>query len=424
MNRITDFFDRILGSRFWALFIKEVSQILHNRQLLIQLLVPPTVFLTLFGFALNPTFENLRVGITDYSHSRASREFIELFHQTQAFDIRKYYTNEQDMMADLGKGKLTVGITIPPEFDNDLARRRPTTVQALFDAVDANTANVASGYLSQLVSDYNLRRLDIDWRRQGIGTTANNNSTGFTTTNTLARQISPGVTNPALQQNQLLYEKPRVGRLQLQTSVFYNPGLESSWFIVPGTLGIVLTVVGSQAAASLVVREKEAGTIEQLIMTPASSTEVILAKISPLLVLLTFDAIIALLVGRIAFNLPFRGNFLVFLSISILYFFVGISMGILIASYAKSEQQALLTTFFVNPPLVLLSGGNFPILAMPTFMQWLSYLDPMRYFIEVCRGVLLKGVGLEILWPQVVILSIFATILMSLSIRQFRRQLT
>lgn len=197
MNRITDFFDRILGSRFWALFIKEVSQILHNRQLLIQLLVPPTVFLTLFGFALNPTFENLRVGITDYSHSRASREFIELFHQTQAFDIRKYYTNEQDMMADLGKGRLTVGITIPPEFDNDLARRRPTTVQALFDAVDANTANVASGYLSQLVSDYNLRRLDIDWRRQGIGTTANNNSTGFTTTNTLARQISPGVTNPA-----------------------------------------------------------------------------------------------------------------------------------------------------------------------------------------------------------------------------------
>jgi ABC-2 type transport system permease protein len=99
-------------------------------------------------------------------------------------------------------------------------------------------------------------------------------------------------------------------------------------------------------------------------------------------------------------------------------------MGILIASYAKSEQQALLTTFFVNPPLVLLSGGNFPILAMPTFMQWLSYLDPMRYFIEVYRGVLLKGVGLEILWPQVVILSIFATILMSLSIRQFRRQLT
>ncbi|WP_256973239.1 ABC transporter permease [Nostoc sp. T09] len=151
---------------------------------------------------------------------------------------------------------------------------------------------------------------------------------------------------------------------------------------------------------------------------------IILAKIAPLLVLLTFDAVIALIVGRIAFNLPFRGNFLVFISISILYFFVGISIGIIIASYAKSEQQALLTTFFVNPPLVLLSGGNSPILAMPTFMQWLSYLDPMRYFIEVCRGVLLKGVGFEALWPQVLILLVFATVLMTLSIRQFRHQLT
>ncbi|MBD2020030.1 ABC transporter permease [Leptolyngbya sp. FACHB-36] len=395
-DRVADFFDRILGSRFWALFLKEVSQILHNRQLLIQLLLPPTLMLSLFGFALNPNFENLRVGITDYSHSRASREFIELFNQTTAFNIRKYYANEQDMQADLETGKLTVGVTIPPEFDDDLARKRPTQVQALFDAVDANTASVASGYLNQLVSDYNLRRSDRNQRRQGTSSSLNS-----------------APTNPDLQPNQI----------QLQTTVFYNPGLKGSWFIVPGTIGIVLTVVGSQAAASLVVREKEAGTIEQLIMTPASNTEVIFAKIAPLLVLLTLDAVIALLVGKIAFDLPFRGNLLVFLGISILYFLVGISIGIMIASYAKSEQQAQLTTFFVNPPLVLLSGGNSPTSAMPPFMQWLSYLDPMRYFIEVCRGVLLKGVGLEVLWSQVLILLMFAIVLMTLSIRQFRRQL-
>ena len=434
---MTTFFDRILGSRFWALFRKEVSQILHNRQFLIQILIPPTLLLILFGSALNPTFENLRVGITDYSHSRASREFLELFSQTSAFDIDQYYANEQDMMADLAKGNLTVGITVPSEFDRDLARQRPTQVQALFDAVDANTASIASSYLSQLVGDYNSRRLASNQRRQGTGITATNpiqsntstrsntNSSSesgaatngatstTSTTNALAQSESSGA-NATLQRNQV----------QLVTTIFYNPGLEGSWFIVTGTTGILLTTIGLQAAASLVVHEKEAGTIEQLLMTPASNTEVIMAKIAPLLVLLTFDAVIAITVGKIAFNLPFRGNLLVFLSISVLYFLVGISIGIMIACYVKSEQQAQLISFFVSPPLILLSGGNSPIASMPTYVQWLTYLDPLRYYIEVCRGVILKGVGLAELWSQVLILLVFAIVLMALSIRRFRNQLT
>jgi ABC-type multidrug transport system permease subunit len=531
---MTTFFDRILGSRFWALFRKEVSQILHNRQLLIQILVPPTLLLLLFGSALNPTFENLRVGITDYSHSRASREFLELFSQTSAFDIAQYYANEQDMMADLAKGNLTLGITVPSEFDRDLARQRPTQVQALLDAVDANTASIASGYLSQLVGDYNSRRLASNQRRQGTGTTAtnpiqsnagtrsntnssseydvatngassttNNSSnsrqgTGTTATNpiqsstgtrsntdsssesgiatngassTLSNSSNTGAESTTINTNNLSQSPNTSGaatsgtssttnnssnssnpsttstastttdaltqlessganatlqrnQVQLVTTLFYNPGLEGSWFIVTGTTGILLTSIGLQAAASLVVREKEAGTIEQLLMTPASNTEVIMAKIAPLLVLLTFDAAIALTVGRIAFNLPFRGNLLVYLSISVLYFLVGISIGIMIACYVKSEQQAQLISFFISPPLILLSGGNSPIAAMPTYMQWLSYLDPLRYYIEVCRGMILKGVGLAELWSQVLILLVFAIVFMTLSIRRFRNQLT
>lgn len=378
--------DTILGSRFWALFQKELAQIFRNRQLVIQLLVPPTVFLTLFGFALSPDFQNLKVGITDYSHSRTSREFIEVFKQTDAFAISQYYANQQQMIDDLAAGKLAVGITIPPEFTDDIARKRTAQVQALYDAVDANTARIASSYISQLVSDYNLRQQN---KRGGSGST-------------------PG------QRKQV----------QVQTSIFYNPGLETSWFIVSGMFGVVLTVIGSQASASLVVREKEAGTIEQLMMTPASNTEVILAKVCPLIVLLTLDVLIALAVAGLVFGVPLRGNLLVFLMIAVLYFWVGISIGILIATYSKSEQQTQLTAFFVNPPMVLLCGATTPISSMPTFVQWLSYLDPLRYFIEVCRGVLLKGVGLETLWPQVMVLLIFATVLMTLSIRQFRRQLS
>ncbi len=371
--------DTILSSRFFALFTKEFAQIFRNRQLMIQLLLPPTVFLLLFGFALSPNFQNLKLGITDYSQSSTSREFTEIFNQTKAFVISRYYANQQDMITDLATGKLTVGITIPPEFADDFARKRPTQVQALYDAVDANTASIASSYISQLVSDYNSR-------------------------------YSPKSTTVRNQ-------------IQLQTSVFYNPGLDTSWFIVSGIFGIILTTIGSQAAASLVVREKEAGTIEQLVMTPASNTEVILAKVCPLLILLTVDVLIALVVAKSVFGVPLRGNLVVFVAIAILYFLVGISIGILIATYSKSEQQTQLTAFFVNPPLVLLCGAITPISSMPTFMQWLTYLDPLRYFTEICRGFLLKGVGLETLWPQVVILLSFAVVLMSLSIRQFRQQL-
>ncbi len=415
-----DLIDTILGSRFWALFQKEFAQIFRDRQLLIQLLVPFTVFLVLFGFALNPKFQDLKVGISDYSHTSASREFIETFKQTDAFVISRYYANQQDMLADLAKGSLTVGIIIPPEFNYDIAHRRTVEVEALFDAVDANTATIASTYVSQLVSDYNTRQLNnapqlvksLHQRVTGSGSTTNQQST----INNPSGSQSPRSGNPpaALTHQQV----------QVKTTVFYNPGLEPTWFIVSGLFGILLTVIGSQAAASLVVREKEVGTIEQLVMTPASDTEVILAKVCPLLILLTVDVFIALSIARLVFGLPFRGNLLLLIMIAVLYFLVGISIGILIASSSKSEQQTQLTAFFINPPLVLLSGATSPISSMSTFVQWLTYLDPLRYFIEVCRGVLLKGVGLETLWPQVLILLIFAAVLMTLSIRQFRRQLS
>jgi len=407
-----DLIDTILGSRFWALFQKEFAQILRNRQLLIQLLVPPTVFLILFGMALDPNIKNLKVGITDYSNSRISREFIEVFNQTDAFVVSKYYADQPDMTADLATGKLNVGITIPPEFSRDIARRRTAQVQALFDAVDANTATTASSYVSQLVEDYNQRRSEQNSFSQQYS------SSSSTIGNSSSQQKANSLTGNSFSQSS------QRNQVKLVTSVFYNPGLDSAWFIVPGIIGVLLTTIGSQAAGSLVVREKEAGTIEQLMMTPASTTEVLLAKISPLLILLTFNMLVGLVVGRLVFGMPFQGNLLLLLSIAIIYFWVGISIGILIASYAKSEQQSQLIAFFVNPPLVLLSGAMYPISSMSTFVQGLTYLNPLRYFVEVCRGIILKGVGLEVLWSQVLVLLLFATVLMTLSIRQFRQQLT
>lgn len=376
----------LLGSRFWALFQKEFAQIRHNRQLLIQLIVPPTVMLIFFGFALDPDVQNLKLGITDYSNTPASRDFIQIFQQTDAFVLDRYYTNQQEMLEDLARGDLSLGVVIPPEFASDLARDRPAQVQAIFDAVNTNLAGTASNYLNQLVNDYN-------------------------------RQIRSERTAAS-------GRVPRADQLELQTSVFYNPGLRSSWFIVSGMIGMLLTIIGSQSAASLVVREKEAGTIEQLMMAPASSLEVIFSKVTPLIVILTFDALLELFIAQTVFKIPLRGNLPLFLMITILYFWVGLGIGILVGTTAKGEQQAQLIAFFINPPLVLTSGASTPITAMPPVMQALTYLNPLRYYIEVCRGILLKGVGLGTLWLQVLILMGFAIVLMTLSIRQFRRQLT
>lgn len=432
-----DLIDTILGSRFFALFQKEFAQILRNRQLLIQLLIPPTVFLILFGLALDPDIKDLKVGITDYSNSRISRDFIEIFNQTDAFYISKYYPDQQEMNADLTRGKINVGITIPPEFARDISRRRNTQVQALFDAVDANTATTASSYISQLVADYNQRQSQKNYFSRLYSSSSSTAGNSSSASNSSNQSSDSTIDASSSQQNTSYYaddsstsgsinssESLQRNQVELATSVFYNPGLDSAWFIVPGTIGILLTTIGSQAAGSLVVREKEAGTIEQLVMTPASTTEVLMAKISPLLILLTFDMLVGLAVGMLTFGMPFRGNLLVLISIAIIYFWVGISIGILIASYAKSEQQSQLIAFFINPPLVLLSGATYPISSMSTVVQWFTYLNPLRYFVEVCRGIILKGVGLDMLWSQVLILMGFATVLMILSIRQFRRQLT
>ena len=383
---------RILSSRFWALFQKECAQILHNRTLLIQLLLPPTLFLILFGVALDPDVKGLKVGITDYSHSRASREFTEIFSQTDAFTVSKHYAAQQEMTADLAKGILTVGIVIPPGFARDIARRRTTDVQALFDAIDANTATTASTYISQLVSDYNQQRSQLNAQSQRVASA----STAVNLTTNLTIQSASSATNNSDQQNPdtsttsadqqnisslstdaFPIQSLQRHQVEMETAVLYNPGLDSAWFIVPGIIGILMTVLGSQIAASLVVSEKEAGTIEQLVMTPASSAQIILAKIIPLLILLTFDLLAGLAVGRLVFGMPFRGNLLLLLIISILYFTVGISIGILVASYAKTQQQCQLITFFINPPLSLLSGATSPITSMNPFMQSLTYFDPM-----------------------------------------------
>ncbi|MDZ7960308.1 MAG: ABC transporter permease [Aulosira sp. DedQUE10] len=368
----------LFNSRFWSLAIKEFRQILRSKETLVLLIIPPTVQMLLYGFALNPDVHYLKLGIVDYANTYESRELVSVLTVNKVFTLEKYLFNAEDLGEQVRQGKITAGLIIPPDFKRNLLEDKSGEVQILIDAVDANTAGIAQGYLNQMINQFSRR---------------------------LSSNQAPPLISP-------------------QTTFLYNPGLRSSWFFIPGVLGLVLTLISSLVSSVTVVREKDTGTLEQLLMTPAEAWEILLAKIVPLFVLLMGDVILALSLGRLVFGVPFRGNVVLFLTLSGLYLFVGIGIGIMLATVCRTQQQVVLTSFFINLPLIQLSGAISPIESMPQFFKYLSLLNPLRHYIEIVRGILLKGVGLEVLWLNAIALFVFAIMLLSISINQFRRQLS
>lgn len=371
-------FNWFFASRFWALVRKEINQILRNRQLIVLLIVPPTLQLLVYGFALNPDVHYLKMGVVDYARSYESRELISAFTENRIFTLEKVLSSEKELGQQVEQGKLTVGVVIPSELNRNLAKDKPSEIQILIDGVDANTAGIANGYASQIVQQYSLKL------------------TG--------QSLSPPI--------------------DTHVTFLYNPGLTSSWFFVPGVIGLVLTLIGSIVSSITVVREKDTGTLEQLLMTPSEPWEILVSKIVPLFVLLMGDVFLALGLGRFVFGIPFQGSFLLFVILSGLYVFVGIGVGIMLATLCQSQQQVVLTTFFINLPMVQLSGAIAPVETMPEFFYYLSWFNPLRHYVAIVRGILLKGVGLEALWLHVVSLAIFAVVLMTISAKKFRSQLS
>jgi ABC-2 type transport system permease protein len=376
--KLMKFLNQFFEGRLWSLVRKEIAQILRNKQLIVLLIIPPTLQLLVYGFALNPDVRHLKLGIVDYAQTADSRELVSAFTDNQIFIPQQFLFSEKALATQVETGALTAGVVIPPEFSRRLANAENAEIQILVDGVDANTAGIASGYLAQMVQQYALTRLG-------------------------NMQTLP---------------------IQTEVTFLYNPGLASSWFFVPGVMGLVLTLIGTIVSSITVVREKDTGTLEQLLMTPAAEWEILLSKIVPLFVLLMGDVLLALTLGRVIFSLPFRGSFILFMMLSGLYVFVGISVGILLATVCQSQQQVVLTTFFINLPMVQLSGAIAPIETMPPFFQSLSWVNPLRHYIAIVRGILLKGVGLEALWGNALMLGVFVVVLFAVSTNRFRKQLS
>jgi ABC-2 type transport system permease protein len=378
-------FNKIFGSRLWSLFMKEVRQIKHDRHLIATLIIPPTVQILIFGLALNPQVSDLRLGIVDESRTVESRQLVSAFTESQSFILVGYYESPEALGAALSAGKLSAGMVIPNDFAKERGRGMTADVQFLLDAVDSNAAGIAGGYASRIIASLN-QQIAKDSRTIALKT--------------------QGQTN-----------------VNSRVALLYNPGLQNAWFIITGMLGILLILNGSLVASASMVKEKEAGTIEQLLMTPAKAGEIITAKMAPLVLLLLGDIGLALIIGYVAFGVPVRGSLLLLYSAGALCVFAGIGLGTFIATFTRSQQQAQLLSFFINPPLALLSGATTPLEAMPSWMLPLTEINPVRHFATIARSIMLKGAGIDVLYMHMLILLGFAVLLVSISAWRFRKQL-
>ena len=393
---------RLWGGRFWALALKELRQIRRDRRLAMSLVVPPMLQVLLFGFALDSHVRDLRLGVVDESRTQESRELVSAITENQTFRLAGSYQTTAELGQALGGGRLDVGVVVPWDYARLRARGRPATVQVLLNAANANTAQIAQGYVEGAVAWLN-QQAD---RGRPMG--AAGVSTGLGAPGPDGEEAAPPIVSR--------------GRVEIRPAFLYNPGLVNTWFIVTGVFGTLIILNGSLVAGATMIREKERGTVEQLLMTPASALEVIAAKIIPLFVLLMGMVVFVLVLARLVFQIPFRGSLLLLLVACGCCVLTGIGIGTFLSTFARSANQTQLIGFFINPPLAMLSGALTPIEAMPRWIQPVTLLNPIAHFASVARAVLVKGVGLEVVYPQLLTLAALAVGLVAVSAWRFRSQ--
>jgi len=383
---------QIFNHRVRALIRKEFAQIRRDRRLAFSLILPPTLQLLLLGFALSATVTNIKLGAVDDSRTPESRELVATLSESKSFKLVSYYASVNQLGDAISRGKVDAGVVIPYDYARDLQRGHTTTVQFLLNAMNANTAAISQGYAEGVIQSYNagLRASGIHASFQQMG----------------AQAVS------------------HRGQPQLHPAYLYNPGLRDSWFIVTGVFGLLLILNSSLVASGAMVKEREAGTIEQLLMSPATTSEIIIAKIAPLFVLLFLMSILAVIVMKVAFGVPFHGKLPLVLCGAALCILSGISIGTVNATFAKSAQQAQLTAFFINPPLNSTAGALNPVEAMPAWLQPLTVINPIHHFAVIARASMLKGSGFADLWPNFLGLLAITLVLGAVSIWRFRKQLS
>ncbi len=380
-----------MWGRIREILRKELLQVLRDPRMRFVLIVPPVVQLIIFGFAVNLDVEHARIAWMDMDRTPASRDLQSYFSGSQNFDITHFPTTEDEVRDLLDRGEVQAIIRVLPGFARDVSRGTPTSVQILVDGSNSNTASIISSYATQVISAYAQK---VQAAQSRSATTA-----------------SPA---PAV---------PHVPVLVADTRVWFNPELLSRNYFVPGIIVNVIALVTLMLTAMAIVREKEIGTMEQLMVTPIRPIELLIGKTLPFAAIGLLDLILVTSAALLIFRIPFRGSALLLLGCAILFLLTSLGVGLFISTVSQTQQQAMMGSFFFFQPAFMLSGFAFPIRNMPVAIQYLSYLDPLRYFVEIVRGIFLKGTGIAALWPQILALSVFGLIIMGMSALRFHKRL-
>ena len=365
--------------RLRRLVWKEFLELRQNPRLFGIVIVAPIIQLTMLGYAATTDVKDVPVVVVDGDRTPASRNLVARFDASPNFTIVDTVNTVADIDLYLQRGDAWVALAIPTGYGRALQSRQPVALQIVADGSDSNSTNVALGYATALVGEY---------------------------AQALAASSSAGPAGPAV---------------DLRMRVFFNPQLESRFFMIPGVLALLLLLVTANLAAMAIVREKELGTLEQLNVTPLRRWELIVGKLLPYGVIALVDVLLVCAVAVFWFQVPLRGSVVLLLSMSLLYVLCTLGLGLFISTISDTQQQAMMTaTFFFLTPMIYLSGFIFPIENMPRVIQYATYLIPLRYFLVIVRGIFLKGVTFHVLWPQFLALGAWGVTVLSLA--AFRSQ--
>jgi ABC-2 type transport system permease protein len=384
-----------MRERIAVIIRKELRQALRDARMRGMLFLPPLIQLVIFGYAANLDVDTVRIGWMDQDHTAESRQLLSEFQGSGRFIFTGEPRTDAEMQALLDHSDADAVVRVLPGFARDVQAGRTTEVQVIVEGTNSNTASIVSNYAASTVSRFSREVLD-EWQRQKVVGTSMQTGTPV---------------------------RFSVPRLEARTRVWFNPDLRSRNYFIPGIVVNIITLVTMMLTSMAIVREKELGTMEQLMVTPIRPIELILGKTLPFAAVGLFDVALVATLARLLFHIPFRGSILFLACCAVLFLMTTLGAGLFISTISRTQQQAMMTMFLMFQPFFLLSGFAFPIRNMPVVAQYLTFLNPVRYFLEITRGIFLKGAGVSVLWPQMTAMAVFGSAILLISAARFHKKL-
>jgi ABC-2 type transport system permease protein len=377
-----------MRSPLTAIARKEFIQIRRDKATIYMVFIFPVMMLLLYGFGIRYDVRLVPITVFDQDASFESRQYLERFAQSPYFNIVRYIRSYDELERDINRGVARIGIVIPPDFGERISSNRQAQVQVIVDGSDNNTATITLGYVSSITREY---------------------SSGI-----MMNQVEPVLRRTNLS----------IPPLEAEPRIWFNESLESVEFIVPGIIAIIMMIIGTLLTAVTIVREKEQGTIEQIVSSPIKRHHLMLGKVLPYALLAYIDFLVVVVASYLIFGVEIRGSLFLLLVVAFFYLLGVLGTGILVSTITETQISAMLMAILVSMlPSILLSGFIFPIRQMPEPIQWITAVIPARYFIEILRDIYLKGLGIEAIWREIVYIMIFGFAALTLAARRFQKRL-